>query len=102
MLVVVVALRIDPTQRDRFVEAIATNATAAVRDEPGCLGFDVTQSVDDSDRFVVVERYADEAALEAHRSSPHFLAWREVSDEVVLERDTVHTPATLVHSGLTG
>lgn len=45
---------------------------AASRQEPGCLLYVVHQHLKDPRRFLVYEQYADEAALEFHRNSPHF------------------------------
>ena len=44
----------------------------ASRQEPGCLLYVVHQHVADPRKFLVYEQYKDEAALEAHRNSPHF------------------------------
>jgi quinol monooxygenase YgiN len=44
----------------------------ASRREPGCLLYIAHQRSDDPRRFLVYEQYKDEAALEAHRNSPHF------------------------------
>jgi quinol monooxygenase YgiN len=40
--------------------------------EPGCLGYEVLQSVDEPTSLVLIERYRDDAALEAHQSSAHY------------------------------
>lgn len=40
--------------------------------EPGCLGYEALQMVDDPSALVLIERYRDEAALEAHRNSAHY------------------------------
>ncbi|MCV7424790.1 antibiotic biosynthesis monooxygenase [Mycobacterium yunnanensis] len=40
--------------------------------EPGCLGYEALQDADDPTRLVLVERYRDRAALEAHLASPHY------------------------------
>lgn len=45
---------------------------AASRTEPGCLLYVVQQALDDSRNFLVYEQYRDDAALDAHRHSPHF------------------------------
>ena len=46
--------------------------TAASREEPGCVTY-VPHFVDgDADTVVLYEQYRDEAAVEAHRASPHF------------------------------
>lgn len=39
---------------------------AEVMEEPGCEQFEVFRSVVDPDRLVLVERWADQAALDAH------------------------------------
>jgi (4S)-4-hydroxy-5-phosphonooxypentane-2,3-dione isomerase len=72
----VVELYVRPDKRQQFLRAIEANATASVRDEPGCFRFDVVQDRDDPDHFFLYEVYTDEAAFEAHRSAPHFPVWR--------------------------
>ena len=41
------------------------------RREPGCIHYIAQQSVDEPLRFVLYELYRDQAALDAHRASPH-------------------------------
>ncbi|MDY0744143.1 putative quinol monooxygenase [Paucibacter sp. R3-3] len=40
--------------------------------EPGCLGYEVFRSIDEPGSLLLVERYRDEAAIEAHRQSLHY------------------------------
>jgi len=40
--------------------------------EPGCLGYDVFRHIDSPGELLLVERYRDETALEAHRASEHY------------------------------
>ncbi len=42
------------------------------RREPGCRQYIGHQSVEESRRFVFYELYDDQAALDAHRASPHY------------------------------
>jgi quinol monooxygenase YgiN len=42
------------------------------RKEPGCLLYVGHQSTEDPRKFLFYEQYKDEAALQAHRASPHF------------------------------
>ena len=44
----------------------------ASRKEPGCLMYIVHQHVADKRRFFIYEQYRDDAAVDAHRNSPHF------------------------------
>src|ERR1700759_2421217 len=48
---------------------------APTRAEPGNRDYQVFRDPADPARFVLFERYADAAAFEAHRASPHFTAW---------------------------
>lgn len=43
-------------------------------DEPGCVGYEVLRSTDAEDRLLLIETYIDQAALAAHRETPHFKA----------------------------
>jgi quinol monooxygenase YgiN len=44
------------------------------RNEPGCMQYIAHQSTENPLNFALYEQYIDEAALQAHRESPHF-AW---------------------------
>ena len=53
------------------------NAAASLRDELGCLAFDVHQDIAVPTRFHLYEIYVDEDAFRiAHRSSPHYTRWQ--------------------------
>ncbi|MET0349053.1 MAG: putative quinol monooxygenase [Rhizobacter sp.] len=42
--------------------------------EPGCLGYEVYQALGVPGQLLLREQYRDDAALEAHRKSPHYQA----------------------------
>ena len=44
----------------------------ATRAEPGCKMYVLHQALDEPRRFFLYEQYVDQAALDAHRSAPHF------------------------------
>jgi len=73
MLALVVEFRITPAKVDAFDAAIRANARASVEREPGCRQFDVLRDPDDASLFFLYELYDDEAAIQAHLQSPHFL-----------------------------
>ena len=77
MHVVCVHVLLKPEHRGAFIEATLENAKNTVR-EPGNLRFDVIQQADDPDRFVLVEVYADEAGMKAHKETPHYARWAAV------------------------
>ncbi|MNN68368.1 putative monooxygenase [compost metagenome] len=49
----------------------------ATRAEPGCLRYDLFADQDGGAGFSLVEVYRDAAALDAHRGSAHYQAYRE-------------------------
>jgi quinol monooxygenase YgiN len=69
MYALVVSARVKPEQRGRFLEAIEGNAVTSVRDEPGCLRFDVVRDNDDPDHYLFYEVYRDADAFATHRDS---------------------------------
>lgn len=46
--------------------------TRETRLEPGCRMYQVHRAPEDPRRFFLYEQYDDQAALDAHRASPHF------------------------------
>jgi quinol monooxygenase YgiN len=54
------------------VAALLAKHTAATRAEPGCRDFVALRGTEDTDSFVLYERYDDEDAFKAHQASPHF------------------------------
>lgn len=71
MISYIVRMRFTQEHRADVVEAVRRLALAS-RTEPGCVSFIPHELAGDSGMLVIYEQYRDEAALEAHRASPHF------------------------------
>jgi autoinducer 2-degrading protein len=91
MYALIVSLKVKPDLRDKFLAAAEDDSTTSVRDEPGCLRFDVLQDQADQNHFFFYEVYRDEAAFEAHGKAPHFARWRAAAAEVLAEPAGRHT-----------
>ena len=76
MLVVHVQVQVKPEAIAAFRAATLENARCSVQ-EPGIARFDVVQQADDPARFVLVEAYRSEAAVAAHKATPHYAQWRD-------------------------
>ena len=94
MFSLVVQMEVRPGSREEFLAGMTANAEASVRDEPGCLRFDVCSVDGDENRFLLYELYADADAFAAHKQAPHFVAWRKIADRVVASQR--NTPGTLL------
>ena len=57
------------------VAQLFSKLTAEARKEPGCAMFQVHRHKTEPRRFFIYEQYNDDAALEAHRVTPHFLQY---------------------------
>jgi quinol monooxygenase YgiN len=64
-------MTVKPGKAEECIELLKA-AVAETRKEPGCVQYMAHQSTENPLTFVFYETYKDEAALEAHRNSPHF------------------------------
>lgn len=94
MLAMWVKVRIKATERERFLKAIEADALGSERDEPGCYRFNVLQDAQDANVYYFYEVYEDQAALEKHRTMPHYEIWRAAAD--TLDGPTQPTRCTTV------
>ena len=57
------------------VTALFEKLTEQSRKEPGCAMYQVHRHKTEPRRYFIYEQYKDDAALEAHRATPHFLQY---------------------------
>ena len=72
-MVVLAVTWIAKTGRESETAAIFDKLQAESRKEPGCVMYQVHKHKTDPRRFFIYEQYKDDAALEGHRTAPHFL-----------------------------
>ena len=95
MLTVIVKFTVLPGRMDEFLEGLHANAQSSLRDETGCLRFDIHRSRDNEDEVLLYEIYRDQGAFEVgHRGSAHYTAWREVVARCVPDGGHVNTFGT--------
>lgn len=64
------------TDQHQAVESVLRGMVTASRNEPGCLRYDLHRTAGSPELFVLFEAYRDAAALEAHRATEHYQAFR--------------------------
>lgn len=100
MLALIVSLHVSLDTVESFIEAIEEQRQATLTHEQGCVHFDVTRDVADPSHFVFYEIYVDDAALEHHRTTPHFQVWRSAAEKYVLkEPPQVNTVCEVMPAG---
>lgn len=94
MIHVVAVITAHPGQRAKILQAFLAN-TAAVRAEEGCIeygatvdakGFPAGPGSFGEDTFVVVEKWASLAALQAHAAAPHMKAYAAQVKDLTAKR----------------
>jgi quinol monooxygenase YgiN len=72
--VVIALYTVRPGGEEQVASALR-NMRAPSRAEPGNLDYQVLRDPQQPGRFVLYERYADEAAFQAHLATDHFTTW---------------------------
>lgn len=76
MFIVFVHVQVTPEDVEAFKAATVQNARQSL-DEPGVMRFDVMQQQDAPAAFVLVEVYRSVDAAAAHKTTKHYLVWRD-------------------------
>lgn len=72
MIVLVAMYHCRPGTGDEVEAHLRRMAPLVRQREPGCALYHACRARDDPDLFLLYEHYVDEAALQAHRETPHF------------------------------
>ena len=89
MVSYIVELKFTPEDRAEIAEILRQLAGAS-RLEPGCVSFIPHQLQDDPDTVLIYEQYKDDAALESHRTTQHFLQYARKDLPKVADRVEGH------------
>jgi autoinducer 2-degrading protein len=84
MIVTCVHVHVKPDSVSGFIEATTANFLESVK-EPGNLRFDFVRQADDPCRFMIYEAYDSEASAAAHKTTPHYLKWRDSVQDMMAE-----------------
>ena len=72
MIGVVAILKVKDGEEGTFEAAMKEAISAVSANEPGNLQYDMFKHKTEERTYVIMERYADQAALDAHGKSAHF------------------------------
>ena len=81
-LVLIVEYETHPGREEEFLAAMQAHAQACLKEEPGCLRFEVLRPLDEAgqpvpNRFMASEIFAGHEGLAAHRATPRWQAMAE-------------------------
>lgn len=83
----IVLLEIIPERRAEFIELARTHGERSMQLEAGrCLSFEVFAPVDNEAQVILVEKYIDDDALQAHWDSPHMAEYLDRVADLIVSR----------------
>lgn len=78
-LKIIATIIIKEEYRDEL-EKVFHTVVDATREEPGCLSYNLHQDTKDSLKYVILEEWKDQVAIDSHNQSPHFLEFAKAID----------------------
>ncbi|WP_457664089.1 putative quinol monooxygenase [Sinorhizobium medicae] len=84
-------LEIDPAQMAAYSAAVKEEMEESIRVEPGVLALYAVSIKGQPNHLKFFEMYADQAAYEAHRESPHFRKYVETTKNMITSRKLFET-----------
>lgn len=89
MIIVEGWVRLPPGAIEQFMSAAAAQIRAT-RQEPGCLEYAYARDLIEPNTLRIVERWQDEAALQAHFQAAHTAAFNSVLAGSAMEAASLH------------
>ena len=84
--VIWVVFDVKPEAFEEFYQAALDDSTCSVRDEPGCLQFDVLAPAAGGDTLAFYEVYKSKDAFSAHMETPHFRRFASAAEKALSDK----------------
>lgn len=83
MIIIHAFLQVNPDKRDKFLELVQPILTGS-QAEPGNNYYILYEQTHQPNSFVILESWHDQAALDHHNQTPHFLEFGKQAEEHAL------------------
>ena len=97
-IVRIAELEIDSEEVERYKALLSEEIEASVRVEPGVLFLYAVSIKGLPNKVRVVEGYSDQAAYEAHLTTPHFLRYKALTAGMVRSLELIETDPIMLKS----
>lgn len=77
MITLVVKIDVKPDNFFDFVDATRIARDKALATEPQCHAYTINKDPDNENGVILVEVYENQHAIDLHKTTEHFLEWRE-------------------------
>lgn len=89
MILINAIFDVKETEFDNFLADI-NKLIDSSKQEAGCLGYELYQSTTSENRFVMIENWADQAAVEQHNQNPDLIAFAQSVGNYVTAKPVLH------------
>ena len=90
MITLTAVIRVKPGHEAAMRAALLDVAAFVAANEPGTVGYFISQSGDQPGLFTTYERFTDRAAMDRHNNSPAVAKFVAVAKDILAEPFTVH------------
>jgi len=90
MITLTAVIRVKPGEQAAMRAALLEVASYVAANEPGTVGYFVSQSTERPELFTTYERFADRAAMDRHNDSPAVAKFIAVAKGMLAEPFAVH------------
>mgnify|MGYP006357444289 FL=1 len=98
LIVRIAELEIEVTRLDDYRAALTEEIEASVRLEPGVLALHAVSVKDNPAQIRILEIYANQAAYEAHLTTPHFLKYKACAARMVRSLRLIETDPLILRA----
>lgn len=88
MYALTVTVEVNADQIDAFMAETMTQIRST-RQEPGNIYYEVLQSEEDRSLFIIFETYQSPDAFALHRTAPHCIRWKAITEPMLRQPRTV-------------
>lgn len=99
MITITAIIHAKAGQETALRDALLEVAAHVADHEPGTMGFHISQSMDEPSVFTTYERFADEAAKDAHNGSDAVARFFARADEMIEGEVILHTCREITDDG---
>ena len=97
MYCIIVKTKLHPGTKKAFLAAMLPNAEASVREEQGCIAFDVLEAQEEPDTFYLYEIYTNPEALATHKQTEHYKQTRAQVNDLIAEQSVIRADVTALN-----
>jgi quinol monooxygenase YgiN len=91
MISITAILRVRPGHETTLRDALTEMLESVRREEPGTVGYFISQSIDQPQVFTTYERFVDVAAMERHNSSAAVAKVLRIAEPILADKVVLHS-----------